>query len=71
MFEFFEKNLAFLIIATIVGSYVAYDAIKERKAAEKKEQELKDAQKNTEEIKKNEGKETQGKTEESQKREEK
>lgn len=63
MIEFFEKNIAFLIIVSIVGLYVVYDVIKERKAGEKKEREKKIMQKNAEEI--------QDKTEESQKKEEK
>ena len=49
MFEFFEKNLGFFIVVTIVGSFVAYSVRKERKDKEKKEQEWKDAQKKAEE----------------------
>ena len=52
MFEFFEKNLGFFIVVTIVGSFVAYSVRKERKDKEKKEQEWKDAQKKAEEIQK-------------------
>ena len=52
MLEFFEKNLGFLIVVTIVGSFVIYSVRKERKEEEKKEQEKKNAQKKTEESQK-------------------
>ena len=49
MFGFFEKNLGFFIVVTIVGSFVAYSVRKEHKDKEKKEREWKDAQKKAEE----------------------
>lgn len=49
MLEFFEKNLGFLILVAIVGSFVIYSVRKERKEEERKAQEKKDAQKKTEE----------------------
>ena len=52
MFEFFEKNLGFFIVVTIVGSFVAYSVRKENKDKEKKEQERKNTQKNVGEIQK-------------------
>ena len=62
MFEFFEKNLGFFILVTIVGSFVVYSVKKEekenKKKAEKAEKEKKE-------------KEAQNKTEESQIKEEK
>ena len=52
MLEFFEKNLGFFIVVTIVGSFVAYSVRKENKDKEKKEQERKNTQKNVGEIQK-------------------
>ena len=37
MLEFFEKNLGFLIVVAIVGSFVIYSVNKERKEKEKKQ----------------------------------
>ena len=37
MLEFFEKNLGFLIVVAIVGSFVIYSVRKERKEKEKKQ----------------------------------
>ena len=39
MIEFFEKNLGFLILVTIIGSFVMWSVRKERKEEEKKKQE--------------------------------
>jgi large-conductance mechanosensitive channel len=55
MIEFFEKNLGFLIVVAIVGSFVIWSVRKENKEKEKKEQENKDAQKKTEESQKDKG----------------
>ena len=51
MLEFLEKNLAFFIIVTIVGSYVMYSVKKDRKEEEKR-----NAQKKAEESQKKEEK---------------
>ena len=50
MAEFFERNMAFLIIVSIIGTFVLWSLYKDRKA-EKKMQE-KNMQKKTEEIQK-------------------
>lgn len=47
MLEFFEKNLPFLIIVSIVGSYVLYSVKQERKEEEKRAQEKKEQEKNS------------------------
>jgi len=52
MFEFFEKQWPFLIIVGIVGGYILYDTLNERREKERKAQEWKDAQKKAEESKK-------------------
>ena len=53
MIEFFEKNLGFLILVTIVASFVIWSVKKEGKEEKKKAQEKKDAQKKAEESQKN------------------
>lgn len=50
MLEFFEKNWGFLVVVTIVGSFVIWSVKKERKEEEKKQG--KNIQKKTEEGKK-------------------
>jgi len=42
MIEFFEKNLGFLILVTIVGSFVIWSVRKENKEKEKKQKDSKD-----------------------------
>lgn len=59
MFEFFEKNLGFFILVTIIGSFVVYSVKKEEKEKKKKAEK---AEKEKQE------KEAQSKTEESQKK---
>jgi len=48
MLEFFEKNLPFLIVVSIVASFVIYSVRKERKEEEEKDIDKKDIQKKTE-----------------------
>lgn len=55
MMEFFEKNLVFFIVVIIVGSFVTYSVNKERRDAEKKQEN--DKQKTTEENQKDKNKE--------------
>lgn len=56
MFEFFEKNLGFLIIVSIVGGFVIYSVKKEERENKKKA-----AQNKTEKSQKKEG-EVNGRT---------
>ena len=50
MLEFFEKHWVFLVVVTIVGSFVIYSVRKERKEEDKKQG--KDIQKKTKESQK-------------------
>lgn len=52
MVEFFEKNLAFLIFVSIVGSFVIYSVKKDEKREKKNREDS--ALKKSEEIKKKE-----------------
>lgn len=52
MLEFFEKNLGFLIVVTIVASFVIWEVRKDRKREEKKQNN--NAQKKNQENKKEE-----------------
>ncbi len=62
MFEFFEKNLGFLVFASIIATFVIYSVKKEEKENKEKAEKAE---------KEKLGKEVQAKTEESQKKEEK